>query len=175
MAGQGSTTTTLLPSWSRRIKRWLCCKLFSICQCEWSYTIIGLYCWCSWHLTQSKNGREPSCRNWRCLCQAQRGMAHSCCWLTVTFCFIYPYLQPCAVTPYMFPYHLHHELSLWCDLCSTLMQYRIILKSYYCSIVFYLWHHLYVLCSHLYDSIVLCYIYKLDCNVVEVQFIITCV
>ena len=53
------------------------------------------------------------------------------------------------------------------------MQYHIILMHYYCSIVFYLWHHLYVLCSHLYDSIVLCYVYKLDCNIVEEQFIIT--
>src|SRR6266540_2005360 len=42
------------------------------------------------------------------------------------------------------------------------MQYRIILMSYYCSIVFYLWHYVYALCSHLYDSLVLRYVYKLD-------------
>src|SRR6266496_1686096 len=53
------------------------------------------------------------------------------------------------------------------------MQYCIILMHFYCSIVFELWHHLYDLCSHLYDSIVLCYVYKLDCNIVVVQFIIT--
>ncbi len=40
-------------------------------------------------------------------------------------------------------------------------------------IVFYLWHHPYYICNHSYDSIVLCYVYKLDCNVVVVQFIIT--
>src|SRR6266508_2260538 len=58
---------------------------------------------------------------------------------------------------------------LLCNIASFLC----ILMSSIVLIVFYLWHHPYYICNHLYDSIVLCYVYKLDCNIVVVQFIIT--